>query len=125
MAELLIESEDVTLRAEGDTLVVQGRPGFDSAARLAEAGRAWLGKVGHGKAGQDGAAQDKVRFDVNGVEISNSAVLCVLLEWLRTARQRGLEVEAIELPARMRDLVEFSGLAPVLAASAEHLSTSA
>ncbi|WP_043446848.1 STAS domain-containing protein [Halotalea alkalilenta] len=125
MAELLIESEDVTLRAEGDTLVVQGRPGFDSAARLAEAGRAWLGKRGQDRAGQKKTVQGKVRFDVNGVEISNSAVLCVLLEWLRTARQSGLEVEAIELPARMRDLVEFSGLAPVFASSAERLSTSA
>jgi len=101
----LLESPRLRLEAESGALRVEGQVGFEAAAALAEAGRDWL-------AGQP--AGSRIDFDLTGVADASSAVLSVLLEWVRAARAAGLTLEAVRLSPALRRLTDLAGLERLL-----------
>lgn len=104
MTVSLLKNATVELTASELTLFISGMPGFDSANALADAGTRWLQQVdGH-----------SISVDVTQVKAANSGVLCVLLEWLRAARKRNIEVTRVALPPRLEALVQLSDLDAVL-----------
>ncbi|WP_025732000.1 STAS domain-containing protein [Carnimonas nigrificans] len=107
MSERLYHSSDVELSVSHDQLHVAGRPGFDNARALADAGTAWLARH----------SGSSVVLDVTATESVNSGILCVLLEWLRQARRHQVAVQQVKLPERLQELVHVSGLAPVFNAA--------
>ncbi|MGJ8517186.1 STAS domain-containing protein [Carnimonas bestiolae] len=107
MSERLYHSSGVELSVAQGELRVAGRPEFDNARALAEAGAAWLARH----------SNSSVVLDVTATESVNSGILCVLLEWLREARRHQVTVQQVKLPERLKELVRVSGLAPVFDAA--------
>lgn len=92
---------DARLETSGNCLVASGEAGFDVAKTLASKGCEWLLEQAQGS---------RVRFDLSGVDQASSAVLSVMLEWLRCARQCHIEVEAVRLSTPLVRLTAMAGL---------------
>lgn len=110
---VLLDRDGVHLIVQGRTLTASGEADFDVAANLAAAGREWLEAQGSGSV---------VCFDLSGVGRASSAAISVVLEWLRCARERGLEVESVRLSeplARVSSLAGVDQLLPSPARAAE------
>ncbi len=106
----LLDRDDVRLIAQNQTLVVSGEADFDVAADLAASGREWLGAQPPGSV---------VQFDLSDVGRASSAAISVMLEWLRCARARGLEVEAIRLSEPLVRVTSLAGIDQLLPTSAQ------
>lgn len=106
MSETLYSNDVVKLEARDDALYLKGAPGFDNASDLAKAGIDWL-------QGYDGT---QVSFNLCGVSRTSSATISVLLEWLRAAQAKKLEVDRITLSDSMRELIEMAELSDVFPA---------
>lgn len=100
MSETLYGDGEATLEVRDETLHLGGAPGFNNAAAVAEAGVEWL----------ESADISRISFDACRVCWVSSATLSILLEWLRTAHRRGIEIDRITLSDRVRELVEFAEL---------------
>lgn len=100
MSETLYSDGTITLEARDTTLYLKGAPGFDNAAGLALAGIEWLKKY-------DGK---RISFNACGVNRTSSATISVLLEWLRAAQRKNLQIDRMILSDRMRELVEMAEL---------------
>lgn len=106
MSDPLYSDDAVTLEARDAALYLKGAPGFDNAPELASAGIDWL----------QGYGGTQVSFNLCGVERTSSATISVLLEWLRAAQSKKLEVDRITLSDRMRELIEMAELGDVFPA---------
>ncbi|MCE3027542.1 STAS domain-containing protein [Salinicola sp. DM10] len=105
---LLLEREDATLEVvEGNVLTIRGEADFDSAGPLAQAGRHWLA---------DQPAETQVSFDLTAVEVASSAVLSVLLVWVRSVQKHSLHLERVALSRPLRRLMDITELGPLLPA---------
>lgn len=105
---LLLEREDATLEVVDDrVLTIRGEADFDSAGPLAEAGRQWLAE-------QDGDTE--VSFDLTGVQVASSAVLSVLLVWVRSVQHRSLRLERVSLSSPLQRLMDITELSPLMPA---------
>jgi len=105
---LLLEREDATLEVVDDNvLTICGEADFDSAGPLAQAGRHWLA---------DQPAQAEVSFDLTGVQIASSAVLSVLLVWVRSVQRHSLRLNRVSLSPALQRLMDITELAPLLPA---------
>ncbi|OHV12245.1 STAS domain-containing protein [Kushneria phosphatilytica] len=106
--ETLLERKEVRLQAEDGVLSVIGFPDFDDAAELARTGVSWLE--------QQSCA---VTFNACGVHRISSAMLSVMLEWMRAAQRLSLTVERIVLSERLHELVELADLSEVFPVESE------
>lgn len=97
----LLDQNGVHLEVSGNVLAASGEADFDAAAALAASGCEWLCKQPAGSA---------VCFDLCGVDRASSAALSVMLEWLRCARDRRLEVESVRLSPPLARLTAMAGL---------------
>lgn len=105
---LLLEREDATLEVvDGNVLMIRGEADFDSAGPLAQAGRHWLA---------DQPENAKVSFDLTGVQIPSSAVLSVLLVWVRSVQRHSLSLQRVALSSALKRLMDITELAPLLPA---------
>ncbi|WP_136067004.1 STAS domain-containing protein [Modicisalibacter radicis] len=98
---VLLDRDGVRLVVRGRTLAASGEADFDVAASLAAAGREWLG------AQESGGV---VCFDLKGVNRASSAAISVMLEWLRCARECGLEVESVRLSEPLARVTSLAGI---------------
>lgn len=98
----LYEHEGVRLTVNDQALRVSGAPDFDHATALAEAGSRWIER----HAGE-------LVLDAGGVTNVSSAMLSVLLEWIRDASRRGLTISEIVLAPGLRSLVEMAELGEI------------
>ncbi|MGM8850292.1 STAS domain-containing protein [Salinicola sp. V024] len=105
---LLLERKDATLEVVDDhVLTIRGEADFDSAGPLAQAGRHWLA---------DQPGQTEVSFDLTGVQVASSAVLSVLLVWVRSVNRHSLTLRRVSLSAPLQRLMDITELAPLLPA---------
>ncbi len=81
---------------------VSGELSFATVPELARAGMQML------------AGTDPVEVDLGGVRRSDSAGVALLVEWLRQARQRGVELRYSHLPEQMRNIIRVAGLDRIL-----------
>ncbi|MHB0774366.1 STAS domain-containing protein [Halomonas sp. WWR20] len=99
---VLLDREDGRLEVCDDCrLTVSGEADFETAAPLAAAGNEWLRKQ---------SASTHVTLDLTGVERASSAVLSVLLEWIRTAKTHGVTIASVSLSAPLARLAAIAEL---------------
>lgn len=91
-----------TAERDGDTLRVRGELDFDTVADLWAATEAPI------------LLEPILRVDLGGVQRSNSAGVALLVQWLRQARRRQVELVFIDVPAQMREIVRVADLEQVL-----------
>jgi len=60
------------------------------------------------------SGQEKITFDLSGVEKTDSAGLALLVEWMVMAEKSGQEIAFQQLPKQMLDIARVSGLDDVL-----------
>ncbi|WP_245392613.1 STAS domain-containing protein [Salinicola halimionae] len=103
---MLLERKDATLEVVDEhVLTIRGEADFDSAGPLAQAGRHWLA---------DQPEQTEVSFDLTGVQIASSAVLSVLLVWVRSVNRHSLTLRRVSLSLPLQRLMDITELAPLL-----------
>ena len=91
-----------TAERDGDTLRVRGELDFDTVADLWATTEAPI------------PSEPILRVDLGGVQRSNSAGVALLVQWLRQARRRQVELVFIDVPAQMREIVRVADLEQVL-----------
>lgn len=91
-----------TAERDGDTLRVRGELDFDTVADLWATTEAPT------------LLEPILRVDLGGVQRSNSAGVALLVQWLRQARRRQVELVFIDVPAQMREIVRVADLEQVL-----------
>ncbi|WP_227367980.1 lipid asymmetry maintenance protein MlaB [Halomonas sp. M20] len=108
----LLLDGDARLEANDAVLTASGEADFDVASMLAATGREWLEQQAEGSS---------VAFDFKQVDQASSAVLSVILEWLRCAQRKALVVESIDLSSPLARVTEMAGLEKLLTKGAvEH-----
>lgn len=90
----VINTQQASLSGRLDRLV---------AKRLLEEGRRLIESAGQ-----------QWQLDLSGVTQSSSVGIALLLDWLRFAQQKNTRIEFINVPHKMRQVIEFSGLNEVL-----------
>ena len=50
------------------------------------------------------------QVDLAGVEHSSSVGIALLLDWLRYSQRKNVSLELLNVPQKMQDVIEFSGL---------------
>ena len=90
---------------EGDRITVSGRLTLETA-------RAAAGALFADKATV--AAGDKLTVDLSQVEAVDSSAVSVLLQWLRQARELGVQLSYANSPANLRSLIGLYGVTDVL-----------
>lgn len=90
-----------------EKMIVQGPVTIDNVVVMTRRGKTFL---------------DQSRRVVDLKEITNvdSSVISMMLEWLRTARNQGCQLQFINLPSNLESLIQLYGIAdmiPVLESS--------
>ncbi|MDW5378638.1 STAS domain-containing protein [Halomonas sp. HP20-15] len=98
---VLLDHDGARLVVQDQALIASGEADFDVAASLAESGCEWLDTQPSGSV---------VHFDLSGVDRASSAAISVMLEWLRCARKRGLEVESVKLSEPLVRVTSLAGI---------------
>ncbi|WP_136255342.1 STAS domain-containing protein [Onishia niordana] len=101
----LFDEQGVSLSAFEGELQVSGDVDFDVAASLAAAGVKWLAQQ---------SAATELHLDLRGIDQVSSAALSVMLEWLRSADNAGLEVKQVQLSPALARLTALAGLDSLL-----------
>ncbi|WP_048308353.1 lipid asymmetry maintenance protein MlaB [Halomonas sp. PR-M31] len=110
----LLLDGDARLEVIDGVLTASGEADFDVASTLAANGLEWLEQQEEGSS---------VAFDFRQVDQASSAVLSVMLEWLRCAKRRSLVVKAITLSPPLTRITDMAGLDQLLDDDAvEHAS---
>ncbi len=60
--------------------------------------------------------QPALRIDLAGVNHSDSSGVALLVDWLRQARERGQDLQFVNIPAQMQAIVRVAGLDGLLPA---------
>lgn len=60
------------------------------------------------------AHEGRVTLDLSAVSYSDSTGVALLVEWLKMARHRQIQLMLSNLPTQMRALIQVSGLAELL-----------
>ena len=92
------------IRREGARLVVSGAVTLGNAASLLEEGRRHI-------------AEGVQTIDLGEVNEMDSALLAMLLAWLRDARSRGKTLAFVNLPESLRTIARLYGVDRLLPAS--------
>lgn len=53
------------------------------------------------------------QVDLTEVHHSSSVGIALLLDWLRYAKRKNIEIEFVNVPQKMRQVIEFSGLTAI------------
>lgn len=97
------------LRVDGDALALSGDLRAGSAAQLLEQGRAAIAAV----------PGTRAALDLSLVTRSDSAGLALVVDWIRAARRRGLELDIRGVPRQLAEIARVSGLDSLLGVAGE------
>jgi len=87
---------EASISQQGDIDQLTGQLDFSSVARLLTA-NGWL-------------QGDQVQIDMSHVEQSNSAGLALLLEWMKIAQQKGLQIKYHNVPEQLLVIARAYGV---------------
>lgn len=88
------------LQVRDGALLVSGEIGFDSVHHLLDEGRSAIGALSGNEAVLDLSAVTKV----------DSAGLALVVDWVRTAQQRGTQLQVVGVSSQLMDIASVSGL---------------
>jgi phospholipid transport system transporter-binding protein len=94
----------VNLEAHGSELELVGELRFATVTQVLESGRRAIA----------GVAGARAVLDLSRVTRSDSAGLALVVDWLRTARARGLELELRAVPPQLAEIAGISGLSELI-----------
>ena len=97
---ILFSRQGVQLEQRGDTLWVSGDVDATTAAGVAAAGNQWLA----------GTANRELNINLEKVGKASSAALSILLQWVRTCRQREIALLSVALSLPLRRLADLAEL---------------
>lgn len=92
------------LEAHGSELALVGELNFVTVTQVLEAGRRAIAAV----------AGARAVLDLSRVTRTDSAGLALVVDWMRTARARGLELELCAVPPQLAEIAGISGLSDLL-----------
>lgn len=95
----------MTIRAEGDRLVVEGSVTMHTVGALLETGRALCG---------DGQCAGTRSVDLSAVTAVDSAALALVLAWMRASRAAGRTLVLVGVPEPLRSLAALYDLGDLL-----------
>ena len=87
---------EASIQQQGNTVKLSGRLNFSSVASLLTS-NGWL-------------QGDQVQIDMSHVEQSNSAGLALLLEWMKIAQQKGLQIKYHNVPEQLLIIARAYGV---------------
>lgn len=102
----------VRLEAQGNVLELIGELGFDTVSEVLEPGRRAIA----------GVAGAHAVLDLSQVTRADSAGLALVVDWLRAARARELELELRAVPAQLADIARVSDLETLIPGGDAHAS---
>lgn len=50
------------------------------------------------------------QVDLSGITHSSSVGIAILLDWIRYGKRKNIQIEFINIPLKMKQVIEFSGL---------------
>lgn len=103
MAERSVAQAELQVRDGG--LFVSGEICFDTVNLLLDDGRDAIRALPGGKA----------VLDLSAVTKSDSAGLALVVDWVRTAQQRGAQLQVVGVSSQLLDIARVSGLVDFLA----------
>jgi len=89
---------------EGGTLRLEGDLGFATVGGIVDAGRAAIAAT----------TASRLVLDLGAVEKSDSAGVALILDWMRAAKARQVEVEVRGVPAQLALIARLGGLASLI-----------
>ncbi|MBL8496532.1 STAS domain-containing protein [Nitrosomonas sp. JL21] len=92
------------ITGHGEKMIVQGPITIDNVVDITERGKAYL---------------DRPRqvVDLQQITSVDSSVISMMLEWLRTARLQGCQLQFINLPPNLATLIQLYGIVEMIPAS--------
>ena len=93
------------LQVHGDTLTLCGEISFATVNRLVATGREAI----------DALSFDSAVLDFSAVSKTDSAGLALVVDWVRSARHRGVDLRIVGVSAQLADIARVSGLEDFLA----------
>jgi phospholipid transport system transporter-binding protein len=90
----------VSLEAHGSELALVGELNFVTVTQVLDAGRRAIAAV----------AGARAVLDLSRVTRTDSAGLALVVDWIRTARARGLELQLRAVPPQLAEIAGISGL---------------
>jgi phospholipid transport system transporter-binding protein len=103
MAEQPIERAG--LQVHGDTLTLSGEISFATVNPLVAKGREAIGAL----------SLDNAVLDLSAVSKTDSAGLALVVDWVRSARHRRVDLRIVGVSAQLADIARVSGLEDFLA----------
>lgn len=94
----------VSLQAHGNELALTGELGFATVTQVLEPGRRAIA----------GVAGARAVLDLSRVTRTDSAGLALVVDWMRAARARGLELELRAVPPQLAEIAGISGLSDLI-----------
>ena len=88
------------LQVRDGRLLVLGEICFDTVNRLIDEGRSAIRALPEGEA----------VLDLSAVTKSDSAGLALVIDWVRTAQQRGARLQIVGMSSQLLDIAHVSGL---------------
>jgi phospholipid transport system transporter-binding protein len=88
------------LQVRDGTLFVSGEICFDTVNRLLDQGRGAIRAL----------SSDEAVLDLSAVTKSDSAGLALVVDWVRTAQQRGAQLQVVGMSPQLLDIARVSGL---------------
>ena len=92
------------ISCHGDRIAVQGPVTIENVVTLTRAGMDLL-DIPH------------LTVDLEQVTEVDSTIISMLLEWLRAARQKGYELQVINMPASLTSLIQLYGIVELIPVS--------
>ena len=93
-------SNSALLTINGNTLVLSGAINVSTVSGILIEGRLALGDI----------AETTPSLDLSAVTSADSAGLALVVDWVRSAHQRGSQLTIIGAPQQLRDIAKVSGL---------------
>lgn len=90
-----------TISCHGDRIAIQGPVTIENVVTL----------TGNGIALLD---HPNLTVDLQQVTEVDSTIISMLLEWLRAARQKGYELQVINMPASLTSLIQLYGIVELI-----------
>lgn len=91
------------LQVRENTLFLSGEISLHTAEQLLVEGRAAINAI----------PVEQAVLDLSGVTKTDSAGLALVVDWIRTARQRGADLKIVGAPSQLTDIARVSGLESV------------
>ena len=95
------------ISCDGDRIIVEGPVTIDNVVAITKRGMGLFDK-------------HHWMIDLDKVTEVDSTIISMLLEWLRAARQKGYQLQFINMPASLESLIQLYGIVELIPVTMNH-----